>query len=77
MGAKAWLALVLGVAGGAVAATVYWMSHPIPTPPAQCIAPDVDPVAGTGVCPPGYEPDPLQPGCCAPIQTGQVTMGVV
>jgi hypothetical protein len=68
VGAKVWIALLVGVAGGTAAATAYFVLNQPKQPACECPAPDVCPIPNTdGVCPTNYEPDPDNPGCCAPM----------
>jgi hypothetical protein len=69
VGAKVWIALLLGIAGGAIGATWYFMANQPPPPDCDCPSPDVCPIPNTdGVCPANYEPDPDNPGCCMPLE---------
>ncbi|HTT72772.1 MAG TPA: hypothetical protein VMG99_01290 [Thermoplasmata archaeon] len=66
MGAGPWIALAVGIVGGAAGAWWYFSQQPNPPPP-DCVAPDEPPVGDTGICAEYYEPDPDSPGCCMPI----------
>ncbi|MEM3553854.1 MAG: Ig-like domain-containing protein [Candidatus Bathyarchaeia archaeon] len=65
-GAKAGIAIAAVGAAGIIGYEIY--THiPPPRPPPSC--PPGDEVAPDGVCAPGYEPDPNNPGCCMPSTT--------